>query len=162
MSITDHLKGILIFVIGGREFCLDIKEVYTVFNPADFNITAIQNHNSVRIKNETIKNLNVIIPLEYFHLKNQGISKDSRVIVCDNELQTGILVDKICEVVSVKDKNIEESIISVKSHENYISEIIEFEGRKLAVPTLKKLFRNGITQNSKTEYQDLINGVTRN
>lgn len=161
VSLVDYVKGLIIFQLDGKEFCLDMREVYTVFNPSDFNISAIQNKSSIHIQSDAIKNMLVVIPHKYFNLNLNGINADSRVIVYDDDLRSGILVDKISEIISIKDKAIEETINSYKVHDEYISEIIEIDGREIAVFEIKKLLKNNLPHENAGR-QDLINRVTRN
>ena len=134
-------RGLVIFKLGEKEFCIDLKYVVAILkqdSSIDFpNLTL--SDNEIFIFNEKV--ISIINIHKYFGLELKSLSPFSRIIVVDfDNLYCGFIIDNIIEMMTISEEILMDSFIEDrKLSKSFIKGIFKFDKRKIYYPDFDKL-----------------------
>ena len=139
--LTDDCKSLLTFDIGGIEYCLSNTMFSIILKPD--NIFQLGNAEKSRYSLFQIDNKSVpLIDLKKILIGNkQKIDEHSRIITVEyKNIQFGLLVEKINEIIAVDEKFVTTSLQFIPELKHrYIQGTIEFEDRKLILLNIERI-----------------------
>ena len=146
----ENFTGLLIFEISGSDYCLNNIIVSSILKPP-FKLN--KGNSSIKPNFSYLYGENSTVPLVDMEKIITGTDhrtgSNSRIIIIDyNDEQFGLLVGRIKEIIALDAKFVTTSILYTPSKEipkgdgaNYIDGTLEFEGRKLLLPSLEKIIQ---------------------
>jgi chemotaxis signal transduction protein len=141
-TTVDTLTGLVVFLLGGREYCADIREISAIINPNELKerVDLKSENPSLRINNLDIPILNLH---KYFDLTVSENEADKRILTVEPENNIfGFYVDKVKEIFTMN-RDLKEKIEFVPfEKEKYLVGVLNFEGRNLYLPDFSTLFKS--------------------
>jgi purine-binding chemotaxis protein CheW len=142
-ALIETMTGLVIFEIGGLEFCADIRHISAIINPSELK----QEENLAADKNShiSINNLDIpLIPLQkYFNLEMKPKNEDQRVLIVEpDDILFGFFVERVKEIFTMSREFKDKLIFSPGRDNEYLSGILNYEGRKLYMPDFTKILSN--------------------
>jgi chemotaxis signal transduction protein len=135
----DTLTGLVVFALGSKEFCADIKEISAIINPNEIRVETDQDSDKqgIRINNLQIPLLNLH---DLFNLTSSGSDEDKRILAVEPDDNIyGFVVDKVKEIFTMsRDFKEKLEFIPVNDEEN-IAGLLKYEDRSLYLPDYKML-----------------------
>ena len=134
-------RGLIIFNLCNNEFCIDINDV----------IATIKLDGTVNYPNQFLYpdsrfcyneiNFLTINMHKYFGLELENLKPNSRIMLLEyNKLQVGFIVDDVVEMLTIDNNLINNLDYNNEDGYSYLKGILRFNGRKLMVPDLDKIF----------------------
>jgi len=145
MNITSHLTedctSLLIFEISDVEYCLSNTILSCIDKPTNiFQLRATERskYSLLRIGNKSIPLIDL---KKVLNNKKQHIDENSRVLIIEyKEIQFGLLVERIKEIIALDSKFVMTSLQFIPELKvRYIEGTIEFEDRKLLFLNIEKI-----------------------
>jgi chemotaxis signal transduction protein len=139
-ALIETMTGLVIFEIGGREFCADIKHISAIINPAelkqDENIYAAENP-YIRINNIDIA---VIALQKYFDVEMKKGNEDRRILIVEpDDVLFGFFVERVKEIFTMSREFKDKLTFSPGKEDEYLTGILHYEGRSLFMPDFNKI-----------------------
>lgn len=137
---AGQYRGLIIFILQDKEFCLDIVNV----------TAALKQDGSVNYLNRFISaderfsynemSFAAINLHKYFGLKLKGVHTSSRILLLEyNEFQLGFIVDELVEMLTIDNSLIEDFSPGAEDGSSFLKGILKFNGRKFLVPDMDKI-----------------------
>ncbi|MCH7724704.1 MAG: chemotaxis protein CheW [Bacteroidetes bacterium] len=145
MNITSHLTedctSLLIFEISDVEYCLSntiLSSIAKSDNIYQLRTTERSKYSLLRIGNKSIPLIDL---KKVLNDKKQHIDENSRVLIIEyKEIQFGLLVERIKEIIALDSKFVTTSLQFIPELKvRYIEGTIEFEDRKLLFLNIEKI-----------------------
>ena len=139
--LTENCKSLLIFEISEVEYCLSNTILSSITKPDNiFPLVASERskYSLLRIDNKSIP----LIDLKKILTdKKQQIDENSRIIIIEyKEIQFGLLVERIKEIIALDSKFVTTSLQFIpKLNVRHIEGTIEFEDRKLMLLNMENI-----------------------
>jgi len=141
-TTIDTLTGLVVFALGGKEYCADIKEISAIINPNELKEQADLKSDkpSVKINNLRIPIINLY---NYFNLKARGSGETKRILAVEpGEKIFGFFVDRIKEIFTMN-RDFKEKIEFIRfNNEPYLVGVLNFEGRNLYLPDFNSFYKD--------------------
>jgi chemotaxis signal transduction protein len=134
----DTLTGLVVFALGSKEFCADIKEISAIINPNEMKeaVDLQSDKPSVSINNLRIPVINLH---SYYGLTSSGPDEDKRILAVEPENEIfGFVVDKVKEIFTMS-KDFKEKLEFIPNEEEFLAGVLKYEERTLHLPDFKKL-----------------------
>lgn len=138
----DDMKGVLVFIIGGKHFCLPFNILFAVVNPRDIKPASF----TVNTKENFIKYNGEIIPLINFHnafgMNSISVTDKTHLIILEKEgRKLAFYSDSVEELISF-DRYIKDSvkILQPVTDDPALCEIL-LEGKHFTMPDFDALRR---------------------
>ena len=139
--LTENCKSLLIFEISDVEYCIGNTILSSIIKPDSIYLLGFEE----RLKYSLFRIGNNVIPLidlkKVLNGKKQHIDKNSRIIIIEfKEIQFGLLVERIKEIIALDSKFKTTSLQFIpKLNVQYMEGTIEFEDRKLMLLDIEKI-----------------------
>lgn len=142
-ALIETMTGLVIFEIGGLEFCADIRHISAIINPLELkqeeNLQANQ-HPYISINNLSIP---VVSLQKYFELEMKPKNDDQRVLIVEpDDILFGFFVERVKEIFTMSREFKDKLTFSAGKENDYLSGILNYEGRKLYMPDFNKILLN--------------------
>jgi chemotaxis signal transduction protein len=140
----DTLTGLVVFALGSKEYCTDIKDISAIINPNELKeaIDLQSDKPFIRINNLQIPILNLH---KHYGLKVSGSDEDKRILAIEIDDDIfGFLVDKVKEIFTMSKDFKEKLEFFPVEKELYLAGVMKYEGRSLYLPDFKKLYKDFI------------------
>jgi chemotaxis signal transduction protein len=135
----DTLTGLVVFALGSKEFCADIKDISAIINPNEMKeaVDLQSDKPSVSINNLRIPILNLH---SYYGLTSSGADEDKRILAVEPENEIfGFVVDKVKEIFTMS-KDFKEKLEFIPfNEEEFLAGVLKYEERILHLPDFKRL-----------------------
>ncbi len=143
LNLLNILPGLLIFQIGAREFCMDVKCVQNILNIAgnEGKIQKVEKSTGVqgKISYSEVEYF-IIDTIKYFNIAPEK-SKGKKIILSVLfGKRIGVIVDTIVEFISLDSLFIEKNIdFNVYQEDKYVSWYLDYQDRKILYPNYEKI-----------------------
>ncbi len=140
-QLTENCKSLFIFDIADVEYCLSNTMVSSFAKPDNIH----QVGDTEKSKYSLLRIGNISIPLidlkKVLVDEKQHIDENSRIIIIEHkEIQFGLLVERIKEIIALDSKFVTTSLQFIpKLNVRYIEGTIEFEDRKLMLLNMENI-----------------------
>ena len=143
LNLLSALPGLLIFRIGAKEFCMDVKYVQTILNVAgnEGNIRKVERATGIQGKiGHSDAEYFIIDTIKYFDTAPEK-AKGKKIILCIVfGKRIGIIVDTIVEFISLDTLFIEKNIdFNVYQEDKYVSWYLDYQERKVLYPNYEMI-----------------------
>ncbi len=138
LKSIENISGLLIFQIGGKEFCVDLQLVTAILKPSEIKTERREK----RLTNEfSEQQYRVIDFASFYSLYVDKLSESSRVLFMEIYGQkVSFYADKVMEIISLDKIFIEESVEMIPEHEiDYISFEMNIQDRKYYFPDFDRI-----------------------
>ena len=139
--LTEKCTSLLIFKISDIEYCIGNTILSSIIKPDSVYLLEFDE----RLKYSLFRMGNNVIPLidlkKVLNNKKQNIDENSRIIIIEfKEIQFGLLVERIKEIIALDSKMRATSLqIIPKLNVQYIEGTIELEDRKLMLLNIENI-----------------------
>ncbi len=142
-STLDSLRGIIIFNIGSKEYCTDIKNVVTIMKPAELKIFKAKNSEDpeAHYNDNQFKLIDIQFLYEYPAIK---VDDNTRIILFEAfGKHFGFYVNKVIEIITI-DKIFLEKGLDIIPINNipYVSEILKLQEREILIPHFERFSKD--------------------
>ncbi len=141
-TTIDTLTGLVVFALGGKEYCADIKDISAIINPNE-----LKEQIDLRSAKPIVNINNLLIPIinlyKYFNLKARGVEDNKRILAVEpgNKI-FGFLVDRVKEIFTMN-KDFREKIEFIPfNNEPYLLGVFNYEGRSLYLPDFNSFYKD--------------------
>lgn len=133
-SYIRTFTGMLVCRIANSEFCFDMKDLVKIVDPPDNGEFGKQNW-VIEFGGIIFQ----IIHINRIYKLHTTLSKTSKMILLDIDGKSiCFLVDEVLEMIVPNEKSFE-SLVFVTSNESYLKGTLEYEGRKILVPSMPNI-----------------------
>jgi purine-binding chemotaxis protein CheW len=138
--LIETMTGLVIFDIGGKEFCADIRHISAIINPSEIK----QEENLQADENPHISINNLSIPVisvhKYFNLEMKSKNDDQRILIVEpDDILFGFVVERVKEIFTMSREFKDKLTFSPVKDNEYLSGILNYEDRKLYMPDFNKI-----------------------
>lgn len=142
-ALIETMTGLVIFEIGGLEFCADIRHISAIINPTELKQEGnlqVDQHPHISINNLSIP---VVSLQKYFNLDMKTKTDDQRVLIVEpDDILFGFFVERVKEIFTMSREFKDKLTFSQGRDNEYLSGILNYEGRKLYMPDFNKILSN--------------------
>jgi chemotaxis signal transduction protein len=138
-TTIDTLTGLVVFSLGGKEYCADIREISAIINPNELSEGIDLSGPAPAIK---INELQIpIIDLHKFYgLTLKGSINDRRILTVEPENKIfGFVVDRVKEIFTMN-RELKSKLEFIPSEKDrHLVGVLNYEGRILYLPDFASL-----------------------
>jgi chemotaxis signal transduction protein len=139
-ALIESMTGLVIFEMGGREFCADIRHISAIINPAE--LKQEENLHAEVDPYISINNLNIpVISIhKYFSLEIKPEKEDQRVLIVEpDDILFCFFVERVKEIFTMN-KDFKDKLTFTPGKENeFLAGILYYENRTLYMPDFNKI-----------------------
>ncbi len=140
-TIVENMTGLVIFEVANQEFCVDIKDLSAILNPAGLKQKIPVNADEEIKVNIHEQDIPILSFKKIFGFKQkENHLEDLRILIVElNNKIFGLMVEKVKEIFTVTrelKKNIK--FIPLKGKDNLLG-VLRYEGRSIYLPDINKL-----------------------
>ncbi len=137
-ALIENISGLLIFQIGNKEFCTDLKLISAIMRPEEVKTDRVGN----RLTHEFSERKYMTIDFaEFFSLEPDKTLDSCRALFLEIYGQKiSFYVDKVLEIISLDKIFIEESVeMELSVGEDYISSILSIQDKSFYFPDYDRI-----------------------
>jgi chemotaxis signal transduction protein len=132
--------GLFIFTIDDTEFCISMREVIRIIRPEECFKSIGESDTCIRYRGNEYQ----LVPINKIYKLNYNNSIMTRILIIEiNKKSYGLIVDKINELIAVKNRS-DKSLSILPDDDHKLNGIIKYNGRGIKFPNYKQIVLDSI------------------